>query len=116
MAASDATTTRAATGSKTPVKPKTTTPTPKQTISHTSQVTIMGMQFSPLVLAINAGDTVVWINKDVVPHTTKADLGLLWDSGTILPGSSFSHVFRAPGSYTYSCGIHPTMHGTIIVR
>lgn len=99
----------------TTTKPKTTTTTPPPA-THTSTVTISNMAFGPQVLAVAAGDTVVWVNKDTVPHTTKAENGLLWDSGTIRPGGSYSRVFKAPGSYTYSCGIHPTMHGTIIVR
>jgi len=108
------------TSSTTPTKPTTTGTTTKPKTAppatHTSTVTIGSMKFGPQILAIKAGDTVVWVNKDTVPHTTKADLGLLWDSGTIRPGGSYSRVFKAPGSYTYACGIHPEMHGTIIVK
>jgi plastocyanin len=30
--------------------------------------------------------------------------------------ASFSHTFDTPGSYPYSCTIHPNMHGTIVVN
>ncbi len=98
-----------------PTLPKTTTakPAPANT---TSVVTITSSSFEPQILAVKAGDTVVWINKDTVSHTAKSDGTLLWDSGNIAPGAKFSHVFKATGEYPYSCAIHPNVHGTIIVR
>jgi plastocyanin len=122
-ATSTAPSTNTATTSTTaPVKPKTTTTTtkPKTTTTQPTAknivVTITGMKFSPQFIAASAGDTITWVNKDIVPHTTKSDAALLWDSGTIRPGSNYKRVFNAPGSYTYSCAIHPTMHGTVIIR
>jgi len=109
-------------------KPKTTTVTPAPRPTPTQQeinankmapvtayVTIKGGAFSPQVITVKAGGTVVWTNKDAVPHTTKSDNTLLWDSGTLQPGASFSHVFKSVGSYPYSCVIHPSMHGTVMV-
>lgn len=79
-------------------------------------VTISDGRFSPQIIAVKAGDTVVWVNKDAVSHTSKSDAALIWDSGNIAPGQKFSRVFKAPGSYAYSCAIHSGMKGTVVVR
>lgn len=104
----------------TPTQPA-TKPTPKTTTKtapalRTSTVTIVNMAFSPQILAVTTGDTVVWSNKDTRSHTTVSDNALIWDSGNISPNAGYKRVFSAPGSYTYHCGIHPSMVGTIIVR
>ncbi len=38
-----------------------------------------------------------------------------WDSNTIPPGATFSHVFRKAGTFRYHCSIHPSMKGKIVV-
>lgn len=38
----------------------------------TYQVEIRGMQFVPASLTVKVGDTVVWTNHDVLPHTVTA--------------------------------------------
>ncbi|MGV7605605.1 hypothetical protein PJN30_12990 [Mycobacterium kansasii] len=30
--------------------------------------------------------------------------------------ATFSYAFTTPGTFTYVCGIHPFMHGTVVVR
>ena len=114
------------TGQVTPPKPA-TAPTAKPApapvrkpsaavpANRTQFVTMTGGAYSPQVLAVAVGDTVVWTNKDTVNHTTVSDNALLWDSGNLKPGASYSHVFKAPGSYVYHCAIHPSMTGTIVV-
>lgn len=99
------------------------TPTPKpkappvvKPTTKTVVVTVTNDKFSPQVIAVNAGDTIMWVNKDTLPHTAKSDGALIWDSGTIRPGGTFKRVFSQPGSYSYSCGIHPHMKGTVIVK
>lgn len=98
-------------------KPKAVAPkvAPKP-VARTSTVTIMNRAYSPMVLAITTGDTVVWTNKEAAPHTTVSDNALIWDSGNIPTGGSYKRVFSSPGTYTYHCGVHPDMKGTIIVR
>lgn len=91
--------------------PKTVTIIPK-----TETVTIQNSAFSPQVIAVNAGDTVTWVNKDSVSHTTVSDNALIWDSGNLAPGQKYSRVFKYVGSYKFHCGIHPSMTGTVVVR
>ena len=45
--------------------------------AETIQVTIDGLIFSPAEITAKAGDTIVWINKDIVAHTATVRGG--WD-------------------------------------
>ena len=63
---------------------------------------------------IQVGGKVTWINQDSAPHTATADDGS-FDTGTLAEGKLKSETFRQPGTYTYICQIHPTMHGTLEV-
>lgn len=113
-----ATSTKSTTTKKTPPSklqlqpnaPKTTKPGPQTLV-----VQIKDSSFSPQVIAINAGDTIVWINKAASNHTVASSGSLLWDSGNILPGKSYSRQFKSAGSYAYHCGAHPSMTGTVVV-
>lgn len=96
---------------KTTVKPK---PAPKP-VTNTVYVQILSGRFSPQIIAAVAGDTVVWTNKDTVPHTTRSDGSLLWDTGTIAPGKSASHTFPSKGSYQYS-DANTGIKGTVIIN
>ncbi|MBU1349158.1 cupredoxin domain-containing protein [Patescibacteria group bacterium] len=79
-------------------------------------VTITDTGFSPQVVAISAGDTVVWTNKGTSNHTVASNGALIYDSGNIPAGTSWSRTFSAPGSYGYHCGAHPSEGGTVVVR
>ena len=81
----------------------------------TYYVSISNFAFSPSSLSINAGETVVWTNKDNVPHTVSSDSGSELSSPTLSPGDTYSHTFGTAGSYSYHCNIHPNMKGSIIV-
>lgn len=76
---------------------------------------------------ISVGDTVTWENTGIANHTS-TECGNpctpssvlsgphLWDSPNIFPGIFFSRLFDTPGTFIYSCKIHPTtMVGRIIV-
>ena len=47
-------------------------------------------------------------------HSLVAEDGS-FQSPDIASGERFSFTFTEPGTYTYICGIHPTMRGTIVV-
>nr|WP_240702547.1 cupredoxin family copper-binding protein [Trinickia terrae] len=78
-------------------------------------VTIEQMRFDPPVLTVRRGDRVVWVNKDLFPHTASA-ASKAFDSRSIAPNATWSYVARMPGSFPYGCDFHPTMRGTLIVR
>lgn len=78
-------------------------------------VLIEGMRFQPEGLTVTAGDTVVWINRDLVPHTATSASGR-FDSNEIAPGKTWSHVFRSSGEFSYICTYHPLMKAILRVR
>ena len=71
--------------------------------------------FAPTALTVAAGSTVTWTNKDDEPHTIVSDGGL-FRSAALDTNESFSFRFDKPGTYGYTCTIHPRMAGTIVVR
>ena len=79
-------------------------------------VEIRGMEFHPAVLTVAVGDTIVWINRDIVPHTAAASGRTKWDTGQLRQGEMGRYVARRAGVARYVCTFHPTMHGTLIVR
>lgn len=82
------------------------------TTAHT--VTIKGMKFTPANLAINAGDTVMWVNEDNVRHSA-TDLNGAFDTGLIATGASASLTFGGAGTFNYRCTPHSNMRGSITI-
>jgi plastocyanin len=80
------------------------------------QVDIRDLAFAPGVLEVAVGDTVVWVNHDLFPHTSTMEGATGWNTGLIPADSSRSAVARRPGSYEYYCQVHPTMRGKVIAR
>jgi plastocyanin len=77
-------------------------------------VSIVFRAYQPAQLTVLAGQTVTWRNAGLGPHTVTADAGQ-FDSGTLQAGATFSYAFSTPGTYLYSCMVHPTMHGSVVV-
>jgi len=71
--------------------------------------------FAPTSLTVAAGSTVTWTNRDDEPHSVVSASGL-FRSGALDTNESFSFRFDKPGTYRYTCSIHPRMVGTIVVR
>jgi len=86
---------------------------PSKPTTHT--VVMDANRYMPQELTVKAGDTVVWINKDVVAHTaTSSAAG--FDSGSIQPGASWKYTAKRAGDFPYSCTFHPLMTGTLRVN
>jgi plastocyanin len=79
------------------------------------QIVIKDFMFTPNSLTVEAGSTVSWINKDDEPHSVVSDTGL-FRSGAVDTNENFSFKFDKPGTYHFTCAIHPRMVGTIIVQ
>lgn len=80
-----------------------------------STIHIRAFQFAPAADTVQVGDTVVWTNDDIVPHTA-TDRGKTFDSGTIEAGGAWRRVAGTAGTFDYECTLHPTMRGTLVVR
>src|SRR5215218_6641432 len=78
------------------------------------EVQVVDFAFEPGTVTLPVGATVTWTNTGNRPHTVTADDGS-FDSGRLDPGEQFSQTFDQPGTYTYHCGFHPEMQGTIVV-
>lgn len=78
-------------------------------------VSIENFAFVPPNLSAVSGTTVTWTNKDDVQHTVSSDDGHSFESSAFGQGQTFQFTAGAPGTYTYTCRIHPFMHGTLTV-
>ena len=80
----------------------------------THTVTIDATSYQPKSLVVAAGDTVVWVNKDLIPHTATGKG--VFDSTVIPAGSSWTYTASKKGVTDYACLFHPTMTGTLTVK
>lgn len=80
-----------------------------QAANHT--ITIKNFVFTPEVLNVAPGDTVTFVNQetDGTLHTIRGD----FTSPDLPPGASFTVTVTGTRSYSYYCGNHPYMFGTI---
>lgn len=82
---------------------------------HRHVVEMKGFRFEPAVVRVAEGDTIVWENRDIVPHTaTAADKS--WDSGNVPAQSRAITIVRGRGEQSYSCLYHSGMKGKLVVR
>jgi plastocyanin len=78
--------------------------------------------YDPSPIRIKSGTSVTWTNNDSTLHTVTSGLpeqgavGTLFDSNVITPGKTFTHAFNNAGTFDYSCTLHPTMRGQVIVK
>ncbi|MFL6580629.1 MAG: cupredoxin family copper-binding protein [Burkholderiales bacterium] len=93
--------------------PDTNTAEPAKSTVH--NVTIDAMKYLPDRLTVHAGDTVVWINKDLFPHTVTEVKGR-FDSHEIKPNASWRYVAKKRGEFAYVCTLHPSMKGALLVE
>jgi plastocyanin len=79
----------------------------------THPIVIEKMRFGAVPANIHAGDTIVWINRDVVAHTATARNGSF---DVELPaGASVRMVAATAGKIPFYCRYHPTMQGSLVV-
>lgn len=76
-------------------------------------VTMAGFKFSPAVITIHKGDTVIWKNTDAAGHDVS---GKNFASPTLNKGDKFSFTFNEAGSFDYICKFHNGMNGKLIVE
>lgn len=78
-------------------------------------VEIKDFKFYPEKLSVSIRDTIVWINKDVVPHTATAS-DKSWDTEIIYAEEKSRYVvIDKIGIKSYFCRYHPLMKGELMV-
>ena len=65
--------------------------------AKTHTITIEGMRFQPEVLTVAPDDTIVWVNKDIVPHTATSKTGR-FASKDIQVDKSWKYTIRKKGT------------------
>ena len=89
-------------------------PSAEKTTHKTHTVEIKQMQFQPAELLVQSGDTVIWINRDIVAHDVTEESGKAWTSSSLPTGSSWSLVVSK--NFNYYCSIHLVMKGKLLVQ
>lgn len=91
---------------------------PQSTPGGGNTITIKNFAFDPPVLTVKPGTVVTWMNQDGTAHTVVSDTGspAAFSSAPLSPGASFAFTVTQPGTYGYSCSIHPSMKGTLVVQ
>src|SRR5580700_9751309 len=79
----------------------------------TIQITMENLVISPAEASAKVGDTIEWINKDVVAHTATARNGD-WDV-TMPPKKTVTLVLKKAGTVEYYCRFHPNMRAVLNV-
>jgi len=82
---------------------------------ESAQIVIRDFMFQPMSLTVKAGSTVTWTNADDEPHAVVSDANV-FRSGAIDTNETFSFKFETPGTYHFSCSLHPRMVGTVVVQ
>ena len=83
---------------------------PPKAVEH--QIVINVFKFEPALLKLKVGDSISWLNKDIVPHTATASDGS-WDTGEILTNQSKLITFVKGSTSSYYCFYHPMMKGKL---
>ncbi|MCU1501560.1 MAG: hypothetical protein JWM12_914 [Ilumatobacteraceae bacterium] len=78
-------------------------------------VSIKDFSFQPDPLSIPAGSAVTWTNADGTTHNIQSADHTFDSPDNLATGDSFTHTFATAGTFTFICGIHPQMNGTVVV-
>lgn len=83
-------------------------------LQNGNTVVMSNFSFVPSVITVKKGEAVIWINQDQTVHSVKIGDKIVSQQMGI--GESFSDTFNQTGEIDYTCGIHPSMKGKIIVQ
>ncbi|SMO86674.1 Cupredoxin-like domain-containing protein [Fodinibius sediminis] len=86
----------------------------KQSNSETHIVEIRQMKFVPAKIEVAPGDSVKWINRDIVAHNVAEETDNLWKSTELQNGDTYTIEIK--GKASYLCTIHPVMKGKVILK
>ena len=84
-------------------------PAPAETI----QIVMENMAISPAEVSAKVGDTVEWINKDVLMHSATARNGDF--DVTLPPNKTATILLKKTGPVDYYCRFHPNMKAALKV-
>jgi plastocyanin len=77
----------------------------------TITIVMQDLVITPAEVSAKVGDTIEWVNKDIVAHTATATGG---DFDVMLPpNKSGSGVVQKAGTISYYCRFHPNMKAAL---
>jgi plastocyanin len=79
----------------------------------TIQITMQNLVIAPAAATAKVGDTIEWINKDVLAHTATARNGDF--DVTTPPKKTVTSVLKKAGSVEYYCRYHPNMKAVLTI-
>ena len=79
------------------------------------EVKVDNFSFSPQTITIAAGTTVIWTNRDDIPHTVVSD-DKVFKSKVLDTDEKFTYTFDKAGNFPYFCSVHPKMTAKVIVQ
>jgi plastocyanin len=79
----------------------------------TIQITMENLVILPAEVSAKVGDTIEWINKDILAHTATARNGE-WDV-MLPPKKTGTLVLKKAGTVDYYCRFHPNMKATLVI-
>ena len=79
--------------------------------AETIQIVMDKLIYIPAETSAKVGDTIEWINKDILVHTATATNGD-WNV-TIAPNKTEHLILKKAGTIEYFCRFHPNMKGRI---
>ena len=80
----------------------------------TIQIVMENLVVLPAEASAKVGDTVEWINKDVLVHTATARNGDF--DVTMPPKKTVTSVLKKPGTVEYYCRYHPNMKAVLRIE
>jgi plastocyanin len=85
---------------------------PDRTEIESTTVAMQDMCIRPGTVHVQPGSTVTFTNHDSMTHNL---YGAGWAHGDLLPGASATETFADPGTYAFTCTLHPGMVGAVVV-
>lgn len=82
--------------------------------SQTHIIEIKQMKFVPSQVVVSPGDSIRWINRDIVAHNVAEETSTDWKSPDLNTGESFTIKIHKEQSYL--CTLHPVMKGKIELK
>ena len=82
----------------------------------TTGIGIDNFSFGQGIVTIGAGTTIVWTNRDDIPHTVTGLGGAGFRSQALDSGDTYAFTFAQRGTFSYFCSLHPRMRGTVVVK
>ena len=87
---------------------------PRRRRRRMREIIVDNFTFSPTPLTVKTGATVTWVNHDDIPHSIVCP-ALKMKSHPMDTDETFAYRFEQEGTFDYICGLHPHMHGQVVV-